>query len=89
MNMINKIYQKGKLQHRTKPGEIAKASSGDRLEISSKIEIWKKEMTRLEEADPARRQKIAELSRRIEAGGYEVDPRELAGIILKATKGQQ
>ena len=89
INMINKIYKKEQLQNRHKPGETTEVSSGDRLEISSKIEILKKEMARLEEADPARRKKIAELSRRIEAGEYKVDSRELAQIILKEARDQQ
>ena len=89
INMINKIYKQEQLHGKSKPNEAARVSSGDQLEISSNIETLKKEMARLEGADPARLQKIAELSRQIETGEYKVDSQELAQIILKAAKDQR
>jgi anti-sigma28 factor (negative regulator of flagellin synthesis) len=86
INLINKIYRQEQLRNKSKPGESVNASPGDRVEISSGIEVLKKEITRLEETDPSRLQRIAGLSHQIEAGEYKVGSRELAAIILRAMK---
>lgn len=86
VNLINKIYKQERVRGKGVPGEgeARGVSSGDRVEISPGSEILKKELARLEKADTARNEKISELSRRIEAGEYQVDSRELADIILRA-----
>ena len=86
INMINKIYKPEQFRSRGKPEETANVSTGDRLEISSGIEALKKEIARLEETDPSRLQKIAELAHQVGAGEYKVDSRELAAAILRAAK---
>lgn len=89
MNIIEKIYSREQLHKKSKPGEVAGASPGDRLEISSGIEALKKEIARLEKTDPIRLEKVAELTRQVQTGEYKVDSRELAALILKAIKEQR
>jgi len=86
ISMIHKIYKQGQLRSKSRPGEPASVSPGDRVEISSSIEALKKEIARLEGTDPSRLQRMAELSRQVETGEYKVDSRELAALILKAAK---
>lgn len=86
MNLINKIYKQEQVRSRVNTGEPGNVSKGDRLEISAGSEALKREMARLEGTDPARLEKLTELTRQIEAGEYKVDSGELAEIILRDMK---
>jgi anti-sigma28 factor (negative regulator of flagellin synthesis) len=87
VNLINKVYRQERVRGKGTHGGTENAPpAGDRVEISSASEVLKKELARLEKADAARNEKIADLSRRIESGEHKVESRELADLILKAIK---
>lgn len=84
INIIEKIYKLGEQGRKEKPAAASAPSGSDRLEISSSMEILKKELARLEESDPLRREKVAELARQVSSGQYKVDSRKLAEHMLKS-----
>ena len=82
MNLINKFYK----QENTGVKASSNRSPGlrkDSVEFSATMDTLKKEIARLEEKDGARAAKIAGLNRQIEAGEYEVNPREMADILVR------
>ncbi len=90
VNLINKVYKQERVRGKGAHGETENAPlAGDRVEISSGSEVLKKELARLEKADAARNEKIADLSRRIESGEYKVNSKELADLILTAIKEER
>jgi len=80
MSLINKIYKQEYAGEKTRSAQSGN-SRKDRVEFSATMESMKKELARLDEMDAARTEKLNELTRRIEAGDYEVDARELADIL--------
>jgi len=83
INIIEKIYNQKEPIRKDKPGATGAPSGADRLEISSSLKALKKELARLEESDPARREKLAELARQVRSNQYKVDSRKLAEHMLK------
>ncbi len=84
ISLVNKIMKQDQVRSHNKPQPSSAASRVDRVEISAGSEILKKELSRLEEMDASRAEKLNELTNRIEAGEYKVDAQELADIILQA-----
>lgn len=83
INLIHRIYKREQLHSKTNQVEKADAFQKDRFEISAGSEMLKKELSRLTEADASRLARIEGLARRVEAGEYQVDSRELAAAMLK------
>ncbi|NLX90342.1 MAG: flagellar biosynthesis anti-sigma factor FlgM [Firmicutes bacterium] len=81
ISLINKIYKQEHARGKVRSTPFGN-SRKDRVEFSATLESLKKELARLEEMDTARAEKLDQLARRIEAGEYEVDARELADILM-------
>ncbi len=84
ISLVDKIMKQGQVRGKEKSPAAPSVSRGDRVELSSDSEILKKILGRLEETEPSRAARLAELARLIESGAYEVDAGELAEAILRA-----
>ncbi len=84
ISLVDKIMKQNQVRSKNKPQASPSSPGVDRVEISAGSEILKKELSRLDEMDISRAEKLSELTRRIEAGEYKVDGQELADIILQA-----
>ncbi len=83
-SLIDQIMKQDQVRGKTKPQTSPSAPQVDRVEISASSETLKKEMSRLNEMDASRVEKLNQLTRQIESGEYKVDAQELADIILQS-----
>lgn len=88
ISLINKTYKQESPSGKAGLNKPC-SSRKDRVDFSATVEAVKKELARLDEMNTARTEKINELTRRIEAGEYQVDARELADILAGIIRGSR
>jgi anti-sigma28 factor (negative regulator of flagellin synthesis) len=83
MDILSKLYRQERGGRKASAPEQTRGERGDRVEISTRTESLKKELSRLEEStDRKRSEKLGALARQLERGAYRVDEEELARIML-------